>query len=1011
MKKQILTLGLMLGVTSFAFSQQQVNNNGFESWENPGGNEEPVSWSNMETGDLCFFCGFGSSQRAFPDNTELAPGTAGTTSVRIETTVAAGTAVNGTITTGRMHAPSTTPSDGYTQTHTGSAGNSPDDWEELISQSPDSIVFWAKYNPQGGAEARISANLHTNYDQKNPYSNDGAGNNNVNADATLNFTTGGVWKRMSIPFDYNIGGQTSHSRILVTLTATAQVGAPSSVDGSTLWVDDLYLVYNVSATYPTAAICAGEPISVDFTTNGTTTAARTFTAELSDASGSFASPTVIGTLNVNSGVSSGTIAATLPAGAATGSGYRIRVTGNHGGYSPVNTGTQFTINATPAAPTAGTDASYCTGDTPADLTATAGSGGSLTWYSNAGLTTQIGTGTTHTPGTTGGTTTYYVTETLSGCESTASTVDITYNSPAVAGTASASASTSCTSPDGQVTVSGGSGASSYELYDAGNNLITSNGSGTFTGLTPGDYYVTYVNTLCANDNTSTVTVGAPTAPTAGTLSGTDVTNCTTPDGTVSLAGSNGASFELFNAGGATTGQTNATGNFSGLNAGTYEVVATAANGCTSTSNSVVVDNASAPVAPSAGANATYCEGDTPTDLTATAGSGGTLTWYLGGNVEGTGGTLTPNTSTAGTLGYTVTETVAGCESAPTTVTITVNPSPVAGTATPTASTSCTTPDGQVVVSGDNGDSYELFDAANNSIGTNTTGIFTGLDPDDYYVVVTNVCGTDNTANVTVGAPAAPTAGTTATVDNSNCQTPDGEVNVTGSNGTDYELFDAGDNSQGTNTTGAFAGLSDGDYYVVITGTNGCTTTTNTVTVNAPNYTVTVAPSTTQDIDISTNGTTISSTESATASSRAWMYTTTSGSGYTSFTPAETGASYTPNFASAGTYYVVCESVISGCDVMSSEVQINVTDPGVGVDENEMDLVNVYSYENQMFVDLSEVSLKNPVLKLFSTDGKVVLKERLNNGSMNNFNVDLPVGVYIYNIVTNNKVTTGKVILK
>ena len=62
---------------------------------------------------------------------------------------------------------------------------------------------------------------------------------------------------------------------------------------------------------------------------------------------------------------------------------------------------------------AGTDATYCDGDALTDLTATAGAGGTLTWYDDAGLTNNIGNGTTLSPTNTVGTTIYYVTETVS----------------------------------------------------------------------------------------------------------------------------------------------------------------------------------------------------------------------------------------------------------------------------------------------------------------------------------------------------------------------------------------------------------------------------------------------------------------------------------------------------------------------------------------------------------------------------------------------------------------------
>lgn len=77
--------------------------------------------------------------------------------------------------------------------------------------------------------------------------------------------------------------------------------------------------------------CQDPAITVDFVLTGTVNAGNIFTAELSDATGSFAAPAAIGTLP---GTTSGTINASLPAGLSSGSGYRVRVVSS----SPVITG-------------------------------------------------------------------------------------------------------------------------------------------------------------------------------------------------------------------------------------------------------------------------------------------------------------------------------------------------------------------------------------------------------------------------------------------------------------------------------------------------------------------------------------------------------------------------------------------------------------------------------------------------------------------------------------------------
>lgn len=80
--------------------------------------------------------------------------------------------------------------------------------------------------------------------------------------------------------------------------------------------------------------------SVSFTSSGTFTAGNVYTVQLSDASGSFAAPTAIGTLS--STANSGSINFTIPANAASGAGYLIRIVSDN----PVTIGSSssaFTI--------------------------------------------------------------------------------------------------------------------------------------------------------------------------------------------------------------------------------------------------------------------------------------------------------------------------------------------------------------------------------------------------------------------------------------------------------------------------------------------------------------------------------------------------------------------------------------------------------------------------------------------------------------------------------------------
>lgn len=86
-----------------------------------------------------------------------------------------------------------------------------------------------------------------------------------------------------------------------------------------------------------------------------------------------------------------------------------------------------TVDPAPGAPSVDGAATYCFGDEVTDLMAT-GSGGTLNWYSDAALSTLLGTGGSITPFSNAGVFNYFVAETADGCEGPASAITVTVNS-------------------------------------------------------------------------------------------------------------------------------------------------------------------------------------------------------------------------------------------------------------------------------------------------------------------------------------------------------------------------------------------------------------------------------------------------------------------------------------------------------------------------------------------------------------------------------------------------------
>ena len=100
--------------------------------------------------------------------------------------------------------------------------------------------------------------------------------------------------------DFTFNGTTACSATTNTITTGSITGGP----------------FSVTCTTPATG-------SIAFTSSGTFTAGNNYTAQLSNASGSFASPTIVGSLA--SAANSGSISISIPAGTATGAGYLIRI--------------------------------------------------------------------------------------------------------------------------------------------------------------------------------------------------------------------------------------------------------------------------------------------------------------------------------------------------------------------------------------------------------------------------------------------------------------------------------------------------------------------------------------------------------------------------------------------------------------------------------------------------------------------------------------------------------------
>jgi hypothetical protein len=286
-----------------------------------------------------------------------------------------------------------------------------------------------------------------------------------------------------------------------------------------------------------------------------------------------------------------------------------------------------------AAPTASAQ-SFCIGATIANLTA---SGTNLKWYSSATGTTANGSGVSLT------TNTYYVSQTINGCEGGRTAVAVTiYNT----GVPTAN-NTQYFCEAGKVSDLSASGSNLkwYNSSTGGSVLATT------TALTNGQYFVSQTQNGCESARigvyVTIITTSAPTAS-AQTFCGGAVVSNLTASGTylkwyTSAAGGSALSTSAL------------------LATGTY-YVSQSPNTCESTRTAVSV-TVNTTAAPTAASPQVFCMLNAPTVANLMA-SGTNLKWYLsstGSDALSSNTALNPNNSTTNYTFY-VSQTINGCES-------------------------------------------------------------------------------------------------------------------------------------------------------------------------------------------------------------------------------------------------------------------------------------------------------------------------------------------------------------
>lgn len=513
------------------------------------------------------------------------------------------------------------------------------------------------------------------------------------------------------------------------LLTNATNNAASKTDNS----NNEVVANEITCSVASTSFCSGTSVTVTFTASGTYASGNVFTAQLSNAAGSFTSPVNIGTLTATM---SGTISATIPGNTTYGTGYRIRVMALNPSTIGVDNGVNITLypNITPTFPTF---PPFCSGSTMPVLPTTSPDGITGTW-SPSTISDMI-------------TATYTFTPTIGQCATT-TTLTITVN-PKVTPTFTPIApicSGTPLSPLPTTSINGITGTWSPAL----NNKATT--TYTFTP-TPG---------LCAT--TTTLTISVISLPIA-TSSPSNLSICSDTTTNINLSSSqSGTTFNWTAIQTGVTGAFNATGSSisqvlrtTGMQSGTVVYTITPkANGCVGLPITATVNVNPIPIPEIFGSGTTtICSGESA-DINLTSNILGTqFSWTViptgvTGATAGTGSSISQVLRTtglqSGTVVYTITPIANGCVGLPITATVNVNPK-----ATPTF------PDIMRVCSGQN---ISLPTMSNNGIMGTWSPDFNNKTPTTYTFTPTDgQCAT--LATLTIDVVPYPKSPTITTIDN------------------------------------------------------------------------------------------------------------------------------------------------------------------------------------------------------------------------------------------------------
>ena len=552
----------------------------------------------------------------------------------------------------------------------------------------------------------------------------------------------------------------------------------------------------------------------------------------------------------------------------------------------VNNSSAPVINATNAT------SLLCNGDNNASITINASGGtGALQFSINNGTTFQSGNVFN---GLVAGTYNVVVSDAVGCLVSTA----IVIADPPVLSISANNVGTTCTQSNGSITASGGGGSGVLQYAINGGSYQPSTN---FNNLAAGNYTVTVQD---ANGCTASTTTNITDAPSAVIVNIT-----TTPvgcngqsDGTVDIVANSGTAPLNYSIDNGLTFQAGSF--FSGLAAGSYSIVVSDANGCTTTSSINVVE----PTTLILNLNSVNTTCSQTNGSVSAIANGGTPAYQF--SIDA-GVTFQASASFGGlaTGVYSiVVQDANGC-TASGSINISDAPGPHIDNVASVDINCNGANSGSVTITASNGTTPLQF-SIDNGTTYQSGNVFNSLSPGSYNIVVQDANGCTTTAAANITEPTAVVISGTPVTD-ANCNGANNgsiTINANGGTGTLQYSIDNGATYQSGNV---FSSLSPGSYNIVVQDANGCTTT-DTANITEPTAVV-------------INGTPVTDANCNGANNGAITINANGGTGTLQYS-IDNGVTYQASITfsslSPGSYNIVVQDA-NGC---TTSVIANITEP-------------------------------------------------------------------------------------